>query len=176
MQIRIVKHLEGVYPELQPEVGATYTARPGKPRSGSDFCIAEIAGKHIVIREGEYEILRRDPEDDQKQPPLWRGKEKHMEYIKQELPEAEAPKKELPKEEKTAPKKRGPKPKAKETPKKEPENMLPRETERAMERQQIADLQEIIHDLRLGLAEETTKRYKAERALLRLTVEKYGGE
>ena len=94
-----------------------------------------------------------------------------MEYIKQELPEAEAPKKEMPKEETPAPKKRGPKPKAKE-----PENMLPRETERAMERQQIADLQEIIHDLRLELAEETTKRYKAERALLRLTVEKYGGE
>lgn len=37
MQIRIVKELEGVYPELQPEVGATYTARPGKPRSGIDF-------------------------------------------------------------------------------------------------------------------------------------------
>lgn len=85
------------------------------------------------------------------------------------LPEAEVPKKELPKEKKTAPKKRGPKPK-------EPENMLPRETERAMERQQIADLQEIIHDLRLGLEEETAKRYKAERALLRMTVEKYGGE
>ena len=54
--------------------------------------------------------------------------------------------------------------------------MLPRETERAMERQQIADLQEIIRDLRLELAEEATKRYKAERALLRLTMEKYGGE
>lgn len=153
MQIRIVKELEGVYPELQPEVGATYTVRPGKPKSGIDFCIAEIAGKPIVIREGEYEILRRDPEDEEKQPPLWRGKEKHMEYIKQELPELE-----------------------KETPKKEPENMLSRETERAMERQQIADLQEIIHALRLELAEEATKRYKAERALLRLTVEKYGGE
>lgn len=76
MQIRIAKELEGVYPELQPEVGATYTVRPGKPRTGIDFCIAEIAGKYIVIREGEYEILRRDPEDDQKQPPLWRGKEK----------------------------------------------------------------------------------------------------
>lgn len=169
MQIRIVKELEGVYPELQPEIGATYTVRPGKPRSGIDFCIAEIAGKYIVIREGEYEILRRDPEDEEKQTPLWRGKEKHMEYIKQELPETEAPKKEPPKEEKTAPKKRGPKPK-------KPENMPPRETERAMERQQIADLQEIIHDLRLGLAEETNKRYKAERALLRLTMEKYGGE
>lgn len=167
MQIRIVKDLEGVYPELQPEVGATYTVRPGKPRSGIDFCIAEIAGKYIVIREGEYEILRRDPEDEEKQPPLWRGKEKHMEYIKQELPELE---KETPKEEKPAPKKRGPKPK------KEPENMLPRETERAMERQQIADLQEIIHGLRLELAEETTKRYKAERALLKLTIERYGGE
>lgn len=169
MQIRIAKELEGVYPELQPEVGATYTVRPGKPRSGSDFCIAEIAGKYIVIREGEYEILRRDPEDDDKQPPLWRGKEKKVEYIMKKLPEAEVPKKELPKEKKTAPKKRGPKPK-------EPENMLPRETERAMERQQIADLQEIIHDLRLGLEEETAKRYKAERALLRMTVEKYGGE
>lgn len=86
MQIRIAKELEGVYPELQPEVGATYTVRPGKPRSGIDFCIAEIAGKHIVIREGEYEILRRDPEDEEKQPPLWRGKEKHMEYIKEALP------------------------------------------------------------------------------------------
>lgn len=171
MQIRIVKELEGVYPELQPEVGATYTVRPGKPKSGIDFCIAEIAGKPIVIREGEYEILRRDPEDEEKQPPLWRGREKHMEYIKQELPELE---KETPKEEKPAPKKRGPKPK--KTTEKEPENMLPRETERAMERQQIADLQEVIHDLRLELAEEATKRYKAERALLRLTVEKYGGE
>lgn len=172
MQIRIAKELEGVYPELQPEVGATYTVRPGKPRSGSDFCIAEIAGKYIVIREGEYEILRRDPEDDDKQPPLWRGKEKKVEHIMEKLTEQEA----QTKEETPAPKKRGPKPKAKETPKKEPENMLPRETERAMERQQIADLQEIIHDLRLGLAEETTKRYKVERALLRLTVEKYGGE
>lgn len=163
MQIRVTKDLEGVYPELQPEVGATYTVRPGKPRSGIEFCIAEIAGKYIVIREGEYEILRRDPEDEEKQPPLWRGKEKHMEYIKQELPELE---KETPKEEKPAPKKREPKPK--ETP--------PRETERAMERQRIADLQEIIHDLRLELAEAATKRYKAERALLKLTMEKYGGE
>lgn len=176
MQIRIVKELEGVYPELQPEVGATYTVRPGKPRSGIDFCLAEIAGKYIVIREGEYEILRRDPEDEEKQPPLWRGKEKKVEHIMEKLPEAETPKKELPKEETPAPKKRGPKQKAKETPKKEPENMLPREPERAMERQQIADLQEIIHGLRLGLAEEATKRYKAERALLRLTIERYGGE
>ena len=167
MQIRIVKELEGVYTELQPEVGATYTVRPGKPRSGIDFCIAEIAGKHIVIREGEYEILRRDPEDEEKQLPLWRGKEKKVEHITEKLPEQEA----QTKEKTPAPKKRGPKPKAKE-----PENMLPRETERAMERQQIADLQEIIHDLRLGLAEETTKRCKAERALLRLTMEKYGGE
>lgn len=167
MQIRITKDLAGVYPELQPEVGATYTVRPGKPRSGSDFCIAEIAGKYIVIREGEYEILRRDPEDDDKQPPLWRGKEKKVEYIKEALPVQEAPKE----EKKPAPKKRGPKPKEKK-----PESMLPPETERAMERQQIADLQEIIHDLRLGLEEETTRRYKVERALLRLTVEKYGGE
>ena len=167
MQIRIVKELEGVYPELQPEVGATYTVRPGKPRSGIDFCLAEIAGKHIVIREGEYEILRRDPEDEEKQPPLWRGKEKKVEYITEKLPEQEAQTKEkIP-----APKKRGTKPKAKE-----PENMLPKEPERAMERKQIADLQEIIHDLRLELAEEATKRCKAERALLRLTMEKYGGE
>jgi len=167
MQIRITKDLAGVYPELQPEVGGIYTAVPGKPRSGIDFCVLTIKDKYIVVREGVYEILRRDPEDEKKQPPLWREKEKKVEYIKEALPVQEAPKE----EKKPAPKKRGPKPKEKK-----PESMLPPETERAMERLQIADLQEIIHDLRLELAEETTRRYKAERALLKLTIERYGGE
>ena len=165
MQIRVVKDLEGVYPELQPEVGATYTVRPGKPRSGIDFCVAEIAGKYIVIREGEYEILRRDPEDDQKQPPLWRGKEKKVEHITEKLPEQEA----QTKEEKPAPKKREPKPKT-------AEGVPPKENERAAELEQIADLKEIIHELRLELAAELEKRNKTERALLRLTIERYGGE
>lgn len=34
-------------------------------------------------------------------------------------------------------------------------------------------MQEIIHELRKELAEETQKRYKAERALLALAIEKY---
>ena len=65
-----------------------------------------------------------------------------------------------------------------------PESTLPEKQKKSAEQkkaereleQKAADYMEMIHDLRLELAAEQTARLKAERALLKLTLERYGNE
>ena len=61
-KVRIIKELEGVYPEYQPKVGKTYDAEYREPYYNNqwftEICIIEISGKRIIVREGEFEIVR----------------------------------------------------------------------------------------------------------------------
>ena len=63
-KVRIIKELEGVYPMYQPKVGKTYEAEYRKAYKSHQWypaiCIIEIAGKRIVVRESEFEIVRRE--------------------------------------------------------------------------------------------------------------------
>lgn len=175
MLIRVIKPLRDVYAELQPEVGGIYKARPGKPRSGTGFCILEIGGKFVTVRAGEYEVIRRDPEDDEKQPPLWREKEdtkmneQGMHSNEVELREDEALKTETVKEKK----KPGPKPKS--------EAKQPPEAARILKdiaelKQQHDALHRELQNVIEALQKETTARKAAERALCRMAIERYGKE
>lgn len=61
-KIRVTKHLEGVYPLYQPEVGKVYDADyvPKKYRSdgnrSNEFCVIDIKDKRIVLRRDEFEL------------------------------------------------------------------------------------------------------------------------
>ena len=57
-KIRIVKPLDGVFAEYQPEVGQVYEAnycdrKRGRPRT----CIIKVLDKMICLRDGEYEFV-----------------------------------------------------------------------------------------------------------------------
>lgn len=60
-KIRIVKELSGVYPELQPQVGAIYDARYAESTNKRTplpaICVIDMMGKQIMVRKGEYEIV-----------------------------------------------------------------------------------------------------------------------
>ena len=61
-KIRIIKEVEGVYPEYRPKVGKVYDAE--YIDSSKDYkkfppvCILNISGKRIIIRKNEFEIVR----------------------------------------------------------------------------------------------------------------------
>ncbi len=61
-KIEILKHLEGVFPKYQPEVGKVYDAdyvpkkyRADGNRSG-EFAVLDIQDKRIIVRRGEFKI------------------------------------------------------------------------------------------------------------------------
>lgn len=65
-KIRIIRPLNGVYPLYQPTVGKVYDATfypeqrcgPAKKCVMCHECVAiDIAGKKIVVRPGEYEMV-----------------------------------------------------------------------------------------------------------------------
>lgn len=65
-KIRIVRELDGVYPLYQPTVGKIYDATfyPEQRLETKKKCISchecvaiDIAGKKIVVRPGEYEMI-----------------------------------------------------------------------------------------------------------------------
>ena len=60
-KIRIIKDIEGLFPELRPKVGKVYDAEYIESyRSYQRFpaiCIINIAGKRIIIRKDEFEIV-----------------------------------------------------------------------------------------------------------------------
>ena len=68
MTIKVTKFVEDIFPEYRPTVGAVYEAdyTPRATRRGiwkgysgnREFCIVNIRGKRIVLRDGEFEILR----------------------------------------------------------------------------------------------------------------------
>lgn len=59
--IRIIKEVEGVFPEYRPKVGKVYDAE--YIDSSTDYrkvppvCILNIADKRIIIRKNEFEII-----------------------------------------------------------------------------------------------------------------------
>ena len=61
-KIRIIKDIEGLFPECRPNVGKIYDAEyresTWKQRSIPPICVINIAGKRITIREDEFEVLR----------------------------------------------------------------------------------------------------------------------
>lgn len=59
-KIRILKPLECVYPELQPEVGKVYDAEyaeRSKNYNIAEFCVVLINGKKICVRHDEFVLL-----------------------------------------------------------------------------------------------------------------------
>ena len=67
-EIKIIKEVTSIFPKYQPKVGGIYKAilspgsskRIGKDTSQgkSEFCIIDVLSKKIVLRKGEYEIVR----------------------------------------------------------------------------------------------------------------------
>ena len=60
-KIRIIKEVEGVYREYRPKVGKVYDAEYiDSSKAYKKFppvCILNIAGKRIIIRKSEFEIV-----------------------------------------------------------------------------------------------------------------------
>ncbi len=57
-KIKILRYLEGVFPEYQPEVGKVYDGEYFTSRKRvADFAVIDIKDKKIVVRVGEYEIV-----------------------------------------------------------------------------------------------------------------------
>lgn len=64
-KIRIVRELNGVFPQYQPEVGKIcdaefvppkkHPSRPGHTHIG--FCVIDVADKKIIVRPDEYEMI-----------------------------------------------------------------------------------------------------------------------
>lgn len=66
-QIKVIKQVVDIFPKYQPKVGQIYDAHlspsnkaRGKSKWGAkaEFCIVDILGKKVVLRIGEYEIMR----------------------------------------------------------------------------------------------------------------------
>jgi hypothetical protein len=60
-KIRITKDIAGLYPECCPKVGKIYNAEYIDStityQRGRPICVIDIAGKRIIIREGEFEFV-----------------------------------------------------------------------------------------------------------------------
>ena len=60
-RIRITKELMGVFPEYCPKVGKVYEAEyvdsSKQYKKFPPVCILNIAGKRIIVREKEFEIV-----------------------------------------------------------------------------------------------------------------------
>lgn len=61
-KVRITKDIEGLFPECKPQVGKVYDAEYIDSsrcyRSYPPVCVLNIAGKRIIIRKNEFEIVR----------------------------------------------------------------------------------------------------------------------
>ena len=66
VRVKVIKEVLDLFPECRPQVGAVYDAvyspkvsRRQRAYSGkAEFCVINFRGKHIVLREGEYEIIQ----------------------------------------------------------------------------------------------------------------------
>ena len=60
-KIRIIKEIDGLFPECRPKVGKIYNAEYKEPYESYQrfhpLCIINIAGKRIIIRQDEFEIV-----------------------------------------------------------------------------------------------------------------------
>ena len=63
VKVRILRHLDGVYPKYQPTVGEIYEAEYKKTtqrkngRNYAPVCFIEVLDKKICLRKEEYEIV-----------------------------------------------------------------------------------------------------------------------
>lgn len=67
-QIKVVKEVLDIFSKYQPKVGKIYDAElsPQNTRNKNgtwgtgkkEFCVVNIMGKPIILRKGEYEIVR----------------------------------------------------------------------------------------------------------------------
>ena len=63
VKIRVVKDVDGIFPEYRLEVGKVYEAKyvPRSRRQNGtgvgEFCVIDILDKQIVLRNGEFEIV-----------------------------------------------------------------------------------------------------------------------
>lgn len=62
-RIRIIKEICDIFPAFRPKLGNLYDAEyidsSKAYKSFPPVCIVNIAGKRIIIRKGEYEIVGR---------------------------------------------------------------------------------------------------------------------
>lgn len=60
-KIRIIKEATGLYPQYKPKVGKVYDAEYIEPyynyQKGGPICVIRMAGKRIIIRKDEFEIV-----------------------------------------------------------------------------------------------------------------------
>lgn len=60
-KVRIIKEIEGVFPEYRPKVGKVYEAEyidsSKNYKKFPPVCIVNIAGKRIIVRKKEFEIV-----------------------------------------------------------------------------------------------------------------------
>ena len=60
-KIRIIKQIAGLYPQYVPKVGKVYDAEyidsSKNYKKFPPVCIVNIAGKRIIIRKNEFEIV-----------------------------------------------------------------------------------------------------------------------
>ena len=61
-KIRITKEIDGLFPECCPKVGKVYNAEYVESsiryQTSHAVCIINMAGKRVIIRNGEFEIVR----------------------------------------------------------------------------------------------------------------------
>jgi hypothetical protein len=64
-QIKVIKQVVDIFVKYQPKVGQIYDAELSPAQNWKDgwqhkkeFCIIDILDKKIVLRNGEYEIVR----------------------------------------------------------------------------------------------------------------------
>lgn len=64
-QIKIIKEVVDIFPSLQPKVGKIYDAdfsparrKTNRGEGKAEFCVVDVLDKKIILRKGEYEIVR----------------------------------------------------------------------------------------------------------------------
>lgn len=67
-KVRVLKYLDGVFPEYQPEVGRIYDAiynvkhRYKLDSQRTYICIIDVKDKKICLKRDEYELVEDDDE------------------------------------------------------------------------------------------------------------------
>lgn len=62
-KIRITKEIADLFPQYRPKVGQVYNAEYIEPTNsypprGDAICVVKILGKRIILRKGEFEIVK----------------------------------------------------------------------------------------------------------------------
>ena len=58
-KVKILRELDGVYPEYQPEIGKVYEEEYHESRGKyAGIAVISIKQKKIIVREGEFEMVK----------------------------------------------------------------------------------------------------------------------